>query len=157
MSAKWAPGIWPTSTSFKIIAVMCVDASLFQSECSSKIESYYNYFQDLFSVCCLIHVSEKSQLVRENVTWATLNSLLWRHNGRDDVSNHDCLLNRSLRRRSKKTWKLRVIGLCEGNLPVMDGFPHKGPITRKKVSIRWRHLVGFIHQLRSFTNDLRQM
>ena len=32
-------------------------------------------------------------------------SLLWRHNGRDDVSNHqphDCLFNRSSRRRSKK-------------------------------------------------------
>ena len=45
-----------------------------------------------------------------------------------DVSNHqprDCLLNRLFRRRSKKTSKLRVTGLCEGNSPVT------GPVTRK--------------------------
>ena len=54
-------------------------------------------------------------------------SLLWRHNGPTGVSNHqprDCLLNRAFMRRSKKTSKLRVTGLCEGN-------SHKGPVTRK--------------------------
>ena len=38
----------------------------------------------------------------------------------DCVSNHqphDCLLNRLFRRRSKKTSKLRVTGLCAGNSP----------------------------------------
>ena len=53
-------------------------------------------------------------------------ALQWRHNGRDDVSNHqhhDCLLNRFFRRRSKKISKLRVTGLS----------PHKGPATRKMV------------------------
>ena len=52
--------------------------------------------------------------------------LQWRHNQSDGVSNHqrlDCLLNRSFRRRSKKTSKLRVTGLCQGNPPVTDGFP----------------------------------
>ena len=47
-------------------------------------------------------------------------ALLWRHNGRDSVSNHqphDCLLNRLFRRRSKKTSKLCVTGLCAGNSP----------------------------------------
>ena len=46
--------------------------------------------------------------------------LQWRHYGRDSVSNHqphDCLLNRLFRRRSKKTSKLRVTGLCAGNSP----------------------------------------
>ena len=60
--------------------------------------------------------------------------LLWRHNGRDSVSNHqshDCLLNRLFRRRSKKTSKLRVTGLCAGNSPGTGEFPHKGPVTRK--------------------------
>ena len=59
-------------------------------------------------------------------------SLQWRHNGHDGVSNylpHDCLLNHLFRRRSKKTSKLRVTGLCEGNSPVNS--PHKGPVTRK--------------------------
>ena len=55
-----------------------------------------------------------------------------RHNERDGVSNHwslDCLLNRFVRRWSKKTSKLRVTGLCEGNPPVDS--PHQGPATRK--------------------------
>ena len=59
-------------------------------------------------------------------------TLRWRHNGRDGVSNHqphDCLLNRLFRRRSKKTSKLRVTGLCEGNSP--GNYPHKWPVTRK--------------------------
>ena len=52
--------------------------------------------------------------------------LQWRHNGRDGVSNHqfhDCLLNRLFRHRSKKTTKLIVTGLCEGNSPITGEFP----------------------------------
>ena len=48
-------------------------------------------------------------------------SLQWRHNGRDGVQLHNCLLNRLFRRRSKKTSKLHVTGLCAGNSPVTDG------------------------------------
>ena len=61
-------------------------------------------------------------------------SLRWRHNGRDGVSNHqsrDCLLNRLFRRRSKKTSKLRVTGLCEGNSPGTGEFLAQWPVTRK--------------------------
>ena len=56
-------------------------------------------------------------------------SLQWRHNERDGVSNHcrlDCLHNRLSRRRSKKTSKLHLTGLYEGNSP------HKDPVTRKR-------------------------
>ena len=45
-------------------------------------------------------------------------SLQWRHNEHDGVSNHqphDYLLNRLFRRRSKKTPKLRLTGLCVGS------------------------------------------
>ena len=62
-------------------------------------------------------------------------SLRWRHNDHDSVSNHQphgCLLNRLFRRRSKKTSKLRVTGLCVGNSPGPVNSPHKGPVTRKK-------------------------
>ena len=61
-------------------------------------------------------------------------TLLWRHNEHDSVSNHQprsCLLNRLFRRRSKKTSKLRVTGLCVGNSPGPVNSPHKGPVTRK--------------------------
>ena len=61
-------------------------------------------------------------------------TLRWRHNDHDSVSNHQphgCLLNRLFRRRSKKTSKLRVTGLCVGNSPGPVNSPHKGPVTRK--------------------------
>ena len=60
--------------------------------------------------------------------------LQWRHNDHDSVSNHQphgCLLNRLFGRRSKKTSKLRVTGLCAGNSPGPVNSPHKGPVTRK--------------------------
>ena len=62
----------------------------------------------------------------------SLNSLRWRHNGHDGVSNHQphhCLLNRLFGCRWTKTSKLRVTGLCAGNSPVNS--PHKWPFTRK--------------------------
>ena len=60
--------------------------------------------------------------------------LRWRHHDHDSVSNHQphgCLLNRLFRRKSKKTSKLRVTGLCAGNSPGPVNSPHKGPVTRK--------------------------
>ena len=66
---------------------------------------------------------------------AQVSPLQWLHNECDGVSNHqphDCLLNRLFRRRSKKTSKLLVTGLREGNSPVTGEFPHKGPVARKK-------------------------
>ena len=67
--------------------------------------------------------------------------LQWRHNGRDSVSNHqphDCLLNRLFRRRSTKTSKPRVTGLCAGNSPGTGEFPAQMASTAEKVSIWWR-------------------
>ena len=61
-------------------------------------------------------------------------ALWWRHNDHDSVSNHQphgCLLNRLFRRRSKKTSKLRVTGLCAGKSPGPVNSLHKGPVTRK--------------------------
>ena len=55
-----------------------------------------------------------------------VSTLQWRHNEHDGVSNHqhhDCLLNRLFTRKSKKTSKLRVTGVCEGNSPVNGEFP----------------------------------
>ena len=68
--------------------------------------------------------------------------LQWRHNGRDGVSNHqphDCLLNRLFRRRSKKTSKLRITGLCAVNSPVTGEFPSQMASNAENVSICWRH------------------
>ena len=61
-------------------------------------------------------------------------------NERDGILNHrrlDCLLNPLFGRRSKKTSKLRVTGLCEGNWSVT------GEFLAQRVSnaenIFWRH------------------
>ena len=71
-------------------------------------------------------------------------SLQWRHNWYDSVSNHqlrDCLLNRLFRRRSKKTSKLRVTGLCVGNSPVTSEFPAQMASNAENVSIWWHHHI----------------
>ena len=69
-------------------------------------------------------------------------SLLRRHNGSGGVSNHqqhDCLLKRLFRRKSWKTSKLRVTGLCVGNSPVTGGFPAQMASNAENVSFWWRH------------------
>ena len=80
------------------------------------------------------------------VNWARGNKFRWtlqcRHNERDDVSNHRrlyCLFNRLFRHRSKKTSKLCVTGLCEGNPPVTGGFPSQRASNAENVSIWWCH------------------
>ena len=68
--------------------------------------------------------------------------LQWHHNGHNIVSNHQprvCLLNRLFRRRSKKTSKIRVPGLCTGNSPVTGEFPAQMASNAENVSIWWRH------------------
>ena len=85
--------------------------------------------------------------------WPELTSQDWRraislrHNGHDSVSNHqhtDCLLNRLFRRRTKKTSKLRVTGLCVGNSPGTGEFPAQMASNAENVSIWWRHHVSMI-------------
>ena len=50
------------------------------------------------------------------------------------------------RRRSKKTSKLRVTGLCEGNSPVTGEYPAQRVGNAENVSIWWRH-----HEVRNAT------
>ena len=68
--------------------------------------------------------------------------LRWRHNDHAGVSNHQphgCLLNRLFRRKSKKTSKLRVTGLCARNSPGTGVFPAQMASYAENVSIWWRH------------------
>ena len=69
-------------------------------------------------------------------------ALQWHHNELDCVSNHqpyDCLLNHLFRRRSKKTSKLSVIGLCTGNSLGTGEFPAQMASNMENVSIWWHH------------------
>ena len=80
--------------------------------------------------------------------------LQWRHNGRDGVWSrqpHHCLLNRLFGRRSKKTSKLRVTGLCVVNSPVNGEFPTQMASNAKNVSSWWRHHVPIWKQAADIT------
>ena len=69
-------------------------------------------------------------------------TLQWRHNGLDDVSNHQphhCLLVHLFGRRSKKTSKLRVTGLYAGNSPGTGELPAQMASNGENVSIWWHH------------------
>ena len=77
----------------------------------------------------ILNSSNESLTSMPSVTRPGFKTLRWRHNGHDSVSNHqphECLLNRLFRRRSRKTSKLRVTGLCVGS-------------NAENVSIWWRH------------------
>ena len=79
------------------------------------------------------------------ISWfyiSAIGTLQWRHNGLDGVSNHQphhCLLSCLFGRRSKKTSKLHVTGLCAGNSPGTGEFPIQRASNVENVSIWWRH------------------
>ena len=90
----------------------------------------------------LIHFNKGAPDSQDSVT------LQWHHNGLDGVSNHQphhCLLSRLFGRRSKKTSKLRVTGLCVGNSPGTGEFPAQMASNAENVSIWWRHHEIFPH------------
>ena len=98
------------------------------------------------NISALLDERDYPSMLKRNLIYVTCSkrSLQWRHNGQDSVSNHqphECLLNRIFSRRSKKTSKLRVTGLCVGNSSVTGEFPHKWPVTRKMFSFWWLHHV----------------
>ena len=90
-------------------------------------------------------------IYRFSISWIVIDFLIviprlkWRHNEHDSVSNHQphyCLPNRLFRCRSKKTWKLRVTGLCVGNSSVTGEFTTQKASNAENVSIWWRHRAG---------------
>ena len=115
------PSLQPTQ-----VGVRPVEKCIFQRNCSGIIETHMD-------------VGPIPKLQTES-SW--IKTLHWRHNDHDGVSNHQphgCLLNRLFRRRSKKTSKLRVTGLCAGNSPGTDEFPAQMASNAESAFIWWRH------------------
>ena len=82
-------------------------------------------------------------------------TLRWRHNDHAGVSNHQphgCLLNCLFRRKSKKTSKLRVTGLCAGNSPETGEFPAQMASYAEIVSIWWRHHETLVSRTNSWAD-----
>ena len=80
--------------------------------------------------------------------------------GDDGIANHqpqDCLLNRLFRRRSKKTSKLRVTGLCVENSLVSGEFPAEMASNAENVSIWWHHHVKEAPDLQVNNSDFNRM
>ena len=114
-----------------------------------SINTFQHINKEMVFLCVhLIHIvtSYRHQERSFAKWWAVrlVTSLWWCHNGRDSVSNHQphhCLFNRLFRRRSKKTSKLCVTGLCVGNSPGTGEFPAQMASNAGNVSIWWRHHV----------------
>ena len=88
---------------------------------------------------CVIRSHEP---ISSTILSSKISTSQWRYNEHDGISNHqphDCLLNRLFTHRSKKTSKLRVTGLCEGNSPVTDEFPAQRASDVENFSIWWHH------------------
>ena len=86
-------------------------------------------------------------------------ALQWRHNEGDGISNHrrfHCLLNCWFRRRSKKTSKPRVTGLCEGNSSVTGEFPAQKGSNAENTSNWWHHheITRRLHDLMSLKRSI---
>ena len=99
------------------------------------------FFSGKFHRKCSISSLDMS-LLADTTKYNRTHTLQWRHNGHDDVSDHqpyDCLLNRLFRRRWKKASKLRVSGLCEGDSLVTGEYPAQRASNLENVSIWWRH------------------
>ena len=112
------------ASSQREMALLCNDVSHWLGANQESVLHVYRWITLLCHQYTVFSISHKN----------CSRSLHWRHNDHDGVSNHqpnDYLLNRLFRRRSKKTSKLRVTGLCVENSPGPVNSPHKGTVTRK--------------------------
>ena len=110
---------------------------------------YCSYFLVYFRTMTSIYPEWNAHFTKQNTLTVSIHwcltstrALRWRHNDHAGVSNHQppgCLLNRLFRRKSKKTSKLRVTGLCAGNSPGTGEFSAQMASYAENVSIWWRH------------------
>ena len=124
------------SKTFYIILISRVYLLFGIDRLSATWQLYHWNINAIFTKFSLLAASEVVKMTASDATRDenVINTLQWRYNGHDCVSNHqphDCLLSHLFRRRSKKTSKLRVTGPCAGNSPGPVNSPHKGPVTRK--------------------------
>ena len=148
VSIHWAPSQYPKRRLFVRSRKVSKPRDWY-FKLSYRFEIWQAHRQHSCRSACLISKrSDNSKYKSRGFTSVSISvslwskTLHWRHNERDDVSNHrrlDCLLNCLSRRRSKKTSKLRVICLCEGNSPVTGEFPAQRTRNTENVSIWWRH------------------
>ena len=134
-------------TTFYFKCVLCLEVNALSSEWRIYASFGLNGLNDLLAY-------NYSRCLAYNYHWSEWPKTFWgdvhkralqcRNNECNGVSNHqpnDCLLKRLFRRRSKKTSKLLVTGICEGNSPVTGEFPTQRASNVENVSTWWRHHV----------------
>ena len=94
----------------------------------------------------------RPQCVNISKSWYSVghdNASQWRHNERDGVSDHrrlHCLFICWFRRRSKKTSRVRVTGLCAGNSPVAGKCFHLMTSSwHTQEQWHWSNNIGYIY------------
>ena len=132
-------------TSYQYRKSHCEDRTILRPSYLHNGISYTGKTTSLYWIRALVYWMGAASFNEVSDTHLRMSSstvLQWRHNGCDGVSNHrrlDYLHNRLFRHRSKKTSKLRVTGLCEGNSPVTGEFPSQRVGNAENVSIWWCH------------------
>ena len=112
------------------------DRSYIDGKIQFHLTALWCIYLDLLVFCPdfprVSHCKHDARLIMQN-------ALLWRHNERDGVSNHqphECLLKRLFRPRSEKTSQLSVTGRCEGYSAMTSEFyTQRASNAEKNVSI----------------------
>ena len=149
---KWFHMVGPVTTKACLPRILwpCQKVMILAIHCAAP-----PYTQAKSFFCCVSTITDGARIYHANYLsncCMHLFTLRWRHNERDSVSNHqprDCLFNRLFTRRSKKTSKLRVTGLCAGNSPEPGEFPAQRASNAENGSIWWRH-----HEINTFVYRL---
>ena len=130
---------WPLESGFTASLMSKILGYLFTAYCFLKTSTSIYHVYMYYSIYQFLEKQPRWYRWFSSI-WHL--ALRWRHNERESVWNHqhhDCLLIRLFRRRSKKTSKFRVTGLCEGNSPGTGEFPAQMASYAENVSIWWRH------------------
>ena len=134
----WLMLFWPAISSFIINHTDMINNNL----SSKSLEAYVAFTVPTIAEMIACHYWDKK--------W----TLEWRHNGAmasQIIQPNYSLFKRLFRRRSKKTSKLRVTGLCSGKSPGTGEFPAQMASNAEIVSILWRHHgMGFTRQYTIF-------
>ena len=121
-------GNWWTSTEINIFSSRCYHGCHFEH--MFKCCSYCIQIKKIVVYATVHHMPRRDLIIIVTSLWAR-----WRL--KSPASRFLCI--RWIRHRSKKTSKLRVIGLCEGNSPVTGEFPSQRVRDAENVAIWWRH------------------
>ena len=130
---------------FNVQDKLIFKVNILQYKTVHKVSNRMNKHKPIHSEgCSVVFVTANRHPKNQchTLSWLWDRALQWRHSERNDVSNHQlhyCLLNRLFRRRSRKTSKLRVTGLCEWDSPLTGEFPAQMASYAENDSIWWRH------------------